>query len=253
MIFVTLSNLFLSLKGGVMNVRKFVSVGSALLAAMLVSSNALCHSIFVDRHGEKFEVVYGGHGHHTEKYDPSKVKSIKAFRSDGSSISINQSNDGHGVNFGANETPAAATVEFDNGYWVEKNGNWIEGTKQNFKNITGADHAIKETKAIFKWSDAMSKPLGLTLEIVPLSNPAETKGGDPFKLKVLWNGKPKSGVDVVLYNKQKFVTDDNGVVSVPLSKGKPIVAEAELSIPLANDPNADNLYYSSTMTIDAAR
>jgi uncharacterized GH25 family protein len=43
---------------------------------------------------------------------------------------------------------------------------------------------------------AVSVPVGLPLEIIPLANPATVKPGGPLPLKLLWRGEPLAGAPV---------------------------------------------------------
>jgi len=45
-----------------------------------------------------------------------------------------------------------------------------------------------KTKARFEWSEPVSQPFGLPLEIMPLQNPFEVTVGEALPIQVLYEG-----------------------------------------------------------------
>lgn len=66
---------------------------------------------------------------------------------------------------------------------------YCEQTRMYGKNIVNVGHDSADTRAV-------TRPVGQTLEIVPLDNPANIHVGDRFKVKVLFNGEPLPGATV---------------------------------------------------------
>ncbi len=70
--------------------------------------------------------------------------------------------------------------------------------KEKSLNQAGVERYSKSPKMLLRVGDAsdtdVSKPMGLPLEIVPLSNPSKLKVGDTWKVRVLFQDKPLAGV-----------------------------------------------------------
>jgi hypothetical protein len=66
--------------------------------------------------------------------------------------------------------------------------------KENTLNKDGVERYSKSPKALFRVSDGKdghaTKPLGLPLEVVPLSDPFAEKVGDTLRVRVLFQQKP---------------------------------------------------------------
>lgn len=94
--------------------------------------------------------------------------------------------------------------------------------------------------------DYLLKPIGLTLEIVPLQNPARLKEGETFSARVYYRGVPISGATIGLID---LDTDDgilaskktnaSGLVEFPRPKAGSWMLHAVWSDTLKDDKTAD--------------
>jgi uncharacterized GH25 family protein len=66
------------------------------------------------------------------------------------------------------------------------------GTRAENPDAAFTNRYEKFSKALVDGRDAafVTKPLGHTLELVPMSNPADLKAGDDLQVQVLYNGAP---------------------------------------------------------------
>jgi len=91
------------------------------------------------------------------------------------------------------------------------------------------------------------------LDIIPLENPFELKTGVLLPIRVLYQGKPISGVDVEGGDHQKMsITDKEGGAKIPLTKGHQLLS-VSVKEPLKNDPDADYLSITSTLTFEVTK
>lgn len=78
-------------------------------------------------------------------------------------------------------------------------------------------------------TDNVTQPIGLSVEIVPMSNPSRLKKGDKLDLKILHQGNPLEGQSVVVGWKPGafkqsmdtvvvYKTDVDGIVTIPLDR-----------------------------------
>lgn len=94
-------------------------------------------------------------------------------------------------------------AEYSPTFWSENKDGWkqvnltqmpdatyCEMTQMYGKNIANVGHYAKGKAVI-------TAPVGQKLEIVPLDNPANARVGEPFPMKVLFNGEPLSKAEVL--------------------------------------------------------
>ena len=75
-----------------------------------------------------------------------------------------------------------------------------------------------------KPNDAVLKPTGVGLELVPVTHPNDLVAGEPINFKFYLDGKPASGVEVDVVpggtrwrdtqNENKYTTDKDGQISM---------------------------------------
>jgi uncharacterized GH25 family protein len=120
---------------------------------------------------------------------------------------------------------------------VFSDGTRAEGTPNEVK-AANPEKSISEARFLHKVSKtyinpnkndaSFSTPMGYTLEIIPLDNPARLKKGSKAKFRVLYNGQPLSGAEVwatydyydyktMNAHEQKGSTDKDGEVTFKIS------------------------------------
>ena len=103
-------------------------------------------------------------------------------------------------------------------------------------------------------TDTVSRPIGQTVEIVPLANPVLLPRGAPLRLRVLFQGLPLAGASVVLESLapnakhgEPRITDAQGEVSFPTDRQGNWKAAVVWSYPI-DDPRADYETVFSSLT-----
>lgn len=216
-------------------------------------SLVLAHDFWIEKKENELFLVFG-HGTKREGFDPSKVKSVQAFDLQGKEIEVNREKRPSGLLLKTDQPPSFLFAEIDNGYWSKTIYGWKNLPKRKASRVVEANRSLFYSKALFLWSEAASKPLSDTaLELVPLANPFERKGGALLPVRVLYQGKPISGAEVEAGDHQKLsVTDKDGVAKIPLQKGHQLLS-VSLREPLKNDPDADYLSITSTLTFEVTK
>jgi len=224
------------------------------LAMFVITVSALAHDVWIEKKGKDFVVLYG-HGVNTETYDPDKVKEVKAYSIDGSIVQVKVEKEGYPVIIKPKGKTALIYLFFDNGFWSKTPDGWKNKPKKEVPDALESSHSIKYSKAILKWSNKFSKPLGMKMEIVPLKNPLSLKVGDSLPLKVFLDGQPVEGasVNVGEYHKEALKTDKNGIAEIKIEKSGFQIVSANIKIPLKDNPNADILSLSAIITFDVKR
>ncbi|MGJ8562335.1 MAG: DUF4198 domain-containing protein [Alphaproteobacteria bacterium] len=107
--------------------------------------------------------------------------------------------------------------------------------------------------------DYLTKPLGLTLEIVPSAHPARAKVGSPMKAVIYYQGNPVKGVTIGLIDLKGDKglvsvdeTDRKGRVSFPRPNGGDWMLHAVWSAPLQGSDRADydTVFSSLSFSLD---
>lgn len=208
-------------------------------------SAASAHDAWVDERGPAHAVRYG-HADKVEAYDTKKVVAVNAWDARGVEVTTSTRVGDDGVRI---EAPAAALIalDFDNGYWCKVDGKSRNVSKTEVPGATDGSRSLKFGKTVLAWNAALTRPLGRTLEVVPVSAAAPV-AGQPLTLVVLFEGKPLAGAKVntggTHYDKP-LLTDDKGQVTVPVQPGLNIVGVGH-SLP-HDGPQADKLNMAANL------
>jgi ABC-type Co2+ transport system, periplasmic component len=221
--------------------------------SLLLVSPTLAHSIWLEKEEEEeLTIKYGHVEKEFEGYDPNKVKTVTAFAQSGDQMSVEMIPQGEKMILETEASPSLVAVTFDNGYWVETADGWQNISKQEVDSYISSSHTYKYTKALYQWSSSFIQPVDLTLEIVPLNNPFTLSSGEELKLKVLYEKEPLSQVKLTYNGAEGNVieTDKNGIASISLSDSKLHYIEVNHRYSVENNPKADEIAHSSTLTFE---
>ncbi|MEE4200954.1 DUF4198 domain-containing protein [Erythrobacter sp.] len=104
-------------------------------------------------------------------------------------------------------------------------------------------------------TDNATRPIGQTLEIVPLTNPFALDPGAPLKLQILWRGEPLAGAQLLAApldatgDYESFRSDANGMVKAPAPVGAAMLYSAVWGVPAPNDARADYFTIFASLTV----
>lgn len=222
-----------------------------LLLLLSASSNVFSHDAWIERKDGQFIVVYG-HGSTKETYDTEKVKEVRAYDTDGKTVQVKVKKEGYPVVITTHGNASLIFLYFDNGFWSKTPDGYKNKPKKDVPDAMETSHSIKYSKAILRWSDKFSRPLGVRMEIVPLKNPLLLKAGDVLPVKVFLDGKPLEGASVNAggYHTDDLKTDKNGIAHVRIERPGHQIITAKTKIPLKDNPNADILSLSASITFE---
>jgi nickel transport protein len=214
---------------------------------------AKAHEFWVEQKGGEFTLVYG-HGSNREEFDASKVKGITTLDAAGKAIEVQKEKKGKGLLLKLPAAPAVIFVEIDNGYWSKTIYGWKELPKRKASRVVEAIRSYNYSKALFAWgSSAQKLPGDPKLDIIPMRNPFDLKSGDSLQIRVVCQGKPVPDAEVEGTDHQKVATTDkDGFTQLPLSKGYQVITVTH-KVPLKDDPDADFLSMTMTLTFEVKR
>lgn len=227
----------------------FIALG--LLWALVPEVSA--HDFWVERSGQGFLLIFG-HGDQKAEFDTSKVKAVKAFGPGGAEIEVRREKKGQGLFLQPLERPSWIFAEIDNGYWSKTIYGWRNLPKRKASRVVEAVHSFYYSKALVSWSDALQSPVSSAqLDIVLLKNPFELKAGDSFPIKVFYRGKPIAGVEVEGRDHEIVsTTDKDGMARVRMIRGHQLISLSHKE-PVKDDPDADYLSFTATLTIEVGK
>ena len=227
----------------------FIALG--LLLALVPEVSA--HDFWMDRRGRGFLLIFG-HGDQRAEFDTAKVKTVKAFGPKGGEIEVRREKKGQGLFLQPLEPPSWIFAEIDNGYWSKTIYGWRNLPKRKASRVVEAIHSFYYSKALVSWNDALQSPVSSAqLDIVLLKNPFELKAGDSLPIKVFYRGKPIAGVGVEGRDHEIVsTTDKDGMARIRMIRGHQLISVGHKE-PEKDDPDADYLSFTATLTIEVEK
>lgn len=222
------------------------------MIALILSAPSflLAHDVYVAR-GADALVVMWGHDGKSDPYKPTFVKNVKAFDAAGQDVGVTMKPEGTKAVLAPAKAPALVAILFETGAWVKTPEGYKNVSKREAKDVLESWKGFAYNKNIWHWHDNFAKPLGYKFEIVPLKNPLTLKVGESLPVQVIYDGKPKEGLEVKAgggHADQKGVlTDKDGKANVTVNQGGMQVIKTSLRTPLQNDPDADLLQESTNI------
>jgi uncharacterized GH25 family protein len=154
------------------------------------------------------------------------------------------------------------TTENKPTFWSKTATDQVNKPKNEVPNATSCNQFVFLGKYVLTIgtdeSEDYSKPLGQKLEIVPQSDPAKIKEGEPFKVQVLYDGKPLAKTELNAFI--SGLTKDNSAYSfsarandegildiIPLKKGV-WLAKVVKNDDYSDTAICDKVQYYSTLT-----
>jgi len=237
----------------------FRSFSLFLVLLFLSLQQAAAHDAWLQQTDGGVIVAYG-HGAKLDPYDPQNVKNAAAFDCKGGIVPVEIEKQKAGASITFKGTPAMVTVLFDGGYGVKTTDGWKKITKREAQgkfSIVEALKSRKYAKILLTPCETFSKPVGLFFEIVPEKDPFAVKPGEALPIRLLLEGKPiegaviKPGDKAPAESKEAIKTDKDGKASVVIAKPGPQLIIASYKAPLKDDPDADVLSLSTSLTFES--
>ncbi|MGQ9688066.1 MAG: DUF4198 domain-containing protein [Desulfobaccales bacterium] len=228
-----------------------------LILLLLAATAALAHDAWIDQRDGEFVVLYG-HGDDLGKYELKHLQEVKAYDQAGSPVAAEVKPHAKGAAIAPATTPALITMIFDEGVWVKTPEGYKHISKSEAKSqgkeVLSSLKGKYFSKNYWRWHDAFGKPLGFNFEVVPLKNPLAAKVGESLPIQVLYQGKPKAGIEVgysgAAKDEKPLKTDQDGKAAIVLKKSGRQLISASYKEDLQNDPEADTLWQSANITFE---
>jgi nickel transport protein len=212
----------------------------------------LAHVLWFDYKGGEYNILFG----HPELNElepllPTKLKTVTAYDPNKQLVPYSLKQKPDGMSLVSNGNVAAITGFYDNGFWVKKSENDYENVSESeavqYNTNYEVGHYVKYAKALYNWSEALSKPFELPLEIMALKNPFEVKMGEFLPIQVLYQGNLTKNATVE-YLGETLTINEDGIAFVPSGQDGLQTIEASYSLLLDNDAAADKVSYAATLS-----
>jgi nickel transport protein len=228
------------------------------LSTLLVgfTSGAFAHTVWLEpvaQSAADYKVFFGGHAGKLETYQPEKLKTIDAVDKSGKPLAVSRKVSADGVRLHVDGSPSLIAMHFDNGIHSRPpTGPSVEKPMDEVPGATRATYAVKYHKTVVDWSPLVTKVIGQPFEVVPLSA-QQPKADQPFRIRVLQDGKPVAGVKLGRGEEGTAtdpVTDAEGVAAfVPTSGFNRLWAGKRIAV--AGNPQYTELSYEYSFGFDA--
>lgn len=211
-----------------------------LLAGLFASSSVLAHGLWTEERRGNIEVVYG-HGAEDNAFKAEKISGAWAYDAAGKMIPVTVERLADHARLQPLKKPAVLGVALDNGAWSKTpEGQWINQGRSQVPNSTQSLHTYKYSVAIYAEDAKLPALDQLKLVIVPEVDPLKVGPGKPLPVRVLVDGKPMKGVELIgdyrsAPHEVSAVTDAEGRAQVTVRNEGLNIISAEVSLPVEND------------------
>ncbi len=209
---------------------------------------ALAHVVWFEPQEEGYELVFGHPEEGPQSIDVTKFRSATAYDINKQIVPLEIITQ-DGITVIPQREIAALTAFYDNGFWLT---NPADNSSQNISpeqaeaiNYVNVTNFVKYTKGLFGWSEPISQPFGLPLEIMPLQNPFEVAVGESLPIQVLFQGNLINNA-LVEYLGETISVNQNGIAYIPIGEGGLQVIEASYTSPTATNPGIN---YATTLSV----
>ena len=204
-------------------------------------------------------MLRGHHGGTIDPYDPALIKEAKALDANGQAVEMEIVKNKENATLSPKGNPAVVGALYDSGYWLKTTDGWKKATKREGQ----GKYTIVESLKSKQWcknfrivSDESLKPVGQSFEIVPQKDPITVRVGDKLPLKVIFDGKSVEGAVITTGGghasdtNNPLKTDKDGMANVTIEKAGSQMVKASHKVPIKDDPDADVLSLSSSLTFE---
>jgi uncharacterized GH25 family protein len=224
-----------------------------LLAGLFASSSVLAHGLWTEERRGNIEVVYG-HGAEDNAFKPEKISGAWAYDAAGKMIPVTVERLADHARLQPLKKPAVLGVALDNGAWSKTpDGQWINQGRSQVPDSAESLHTFKYSLAIHAEGAKLPDLKALKLVIVPEVDPLKVGPGKPLPVRVLVDGKPMKGVELIgdyrsAPHQVSAVTDAEGRAQVMVRNEGLNIISAEVSLPVENDADIETRGLFTSLT-----
>lgn len=232
-----------------------IKIGVLCFAVIFMSVQMVfAHHLWIAKQDNVYAVCRGMIDESLDDYDPQRVSQIKAFGKDGHEVTLERHDKENGAFFSSDKELSMAVVRSDWGHRV----NTTQGKKimtrqvaeQEKFRILNSFFSTQFGKSLFANSDAITKPVNIMLELVPLNNPFEMPVGEPLHVKLFFEGKPLPNAELFMETGQEIKTDKEGIARVDIDEKGTQLIWARHQIHAVDDPGLDHHVFTTFLNFE---
>ncbi|AEB07964.1 DUF4198 domain-containing protein [Desulfobacca acetoxidans] len=224
-----------------------------LIISIMLTSVTQAHYLWVERQDNAYLIARGLLPDKLYPYAPTSIKEIKAFDTTGKLLTGQRLDGADTVRLQTKSAPAMVTVLAEWGYRVNTPTGKEFLTKQEAIDkglkVEEAFFSTQIGKTIFAFGEALTKPVGLKFEAVPLKDPLTLAPEEELPVQFFFQGAPLTGCRVRVGKVKDWLeTDSQGVVRVKLPEPGYQAIFASHRTPAPNRADIDYVLYTTFLT-----
>ena len=228
---------------------------AAVLAAMLGATAVQAHGIWFAQRAKQLAMIYGVGADDLDavKRMPN-LTAVEGFAADGSSVPTRLRVAGPLPLVDSDAPISVVAAAMDYGMWTKTpDGEWHAKGRVDVPDAIVAEKTMKYGVHLNSLDAVVPQIASQTLQIMPVDKVIPAEKGKPFKVRVLYKGKPQAGVSVI----SDYVTDPDQVPVKTAADGTATVAlrNQGLNVVLAvyvgdtdNKAQYDHIEYRSSLS-----
>jgi uncharacterized GH25 family protein len=215
-----------------------------LLSALLVIGQVNAHGLWLEQRRGNIETIYG-HGAEDNAFKAEKISGAWAYDASGKMIPVTVKRLDDHARLEPLKSPAIVAVALDNGAWsLTPENKWINQGRSQVPNSTESLHTFKYSLAINQEGARLPKLDQLKMLILPEVDPLKVGPGKPLAVRVLVDGQPAAGVELVgdyrgAPHQVSATTDANGRAQVLVRNAGLNIISASISLPVKGDKDIE--------------
>ncbi|MGC3982984.1 MAG: DUF4198 domain-containing protein [Steroidobacteraceae bacterium] len=225
------------------------------LAVTLAITSANAHGIWFAQRSGEMAFIYGeGAEDDATVTHLDKIRGIAAYDASGTAVATRLMPSDHLLLVDLQAKPAVLTGVMDNGFYSEgANGKWLPKGKSQVPGARQSGHYMKYSVRLLTDTQAPLAALpDQVLQITPVTAALPTRKGDTLKLRALYKGQPRAGVQVLADfvndpEAKPVLTDKNGLVTLKIRNQGLNVIFASYEVPAINE-DADIVQHAATLS-----
>ncbi len=228
-----------------------VSMRGLLILLAFVTTTAGSHELWFEKEANTY-ILYQGHRHSSHRgaawvpYAPGSVKGFVCIDDDGVAQRF-----GPAQAYPAKISGDCATLytTFSTGFWTQTAWETKNQAKTGLSGVIKSWYSAESLKRIERWTTHSLKPIGLGLEITPMSNPFLLKAGDKLIVLITEGAQPVAGIPVAYAGEVRGFSGADGKVAIRLRQGGLQLLAASFESPLT-DGQADVAIHTASIQFE---
>lgn len=223
------------------------------LIAALFASSVQAHGLWTEQRRGNIEVIYG-HGAEDDAFKADKVSGAWAFDGKGRMIPVTVERLADHARLKPLKAPATLAVALDNGPWSQTaDKQWLNQGQRQVPGAIASIHTWKYSLAFYQPGARLPELQRMRLAIVPEVDPLEVGPGKPLAVRVLLDGKPAAGIELIGdYRGEPDAisakTDAEGRATVLVRNAGLNIIATQITLDTPNDPDVKQQGLFSSLT-----